>query len=445
MKKVIVAGAGLAGLSAAHKLRNAGCEVVVLESQSEVGGRCQTKRENSFEFDTGAQFFSSFNTNMFGLIDKLGASDELIAIKGLAGSWRDGKLLKLRPGSLLDYISSPILSLTSKLLLLKLVFRMVVHYRQLDWQAWDRAYALDHGDAASYIRETLDEDILEYLFQPFFSGFWYAAPEELSSAFVLLLFKHLGAREFTYRGGLGALPKLLAGNLNVKLECKVQKIEPRSPSDTRLQVTVQCDGQNEQMSADVVVCALRAPEALNMLSPDFRDERNFLKNIRYGSSIVVAFPIEQPIHPDMWGILLPRKEFDLIASVVLEHAKPEAEKRMPKGKGCIVVTSSNIGAKILMDLPSEEVAAAILAELKLIFPTIGSILSTNTPPVIIRHRLAQPLFAPGHLKSIRHYKSKRQHAKSLFLSGDYLNNASTEGAVTDGLEVGQIIAQRFSR
>ena len=61
---VIVVGAGTAGLSAAQSLIEAGLEVVVLEADSHVGGRCITDA-NVFDvpFDCGGSWLHSAEIN----------------------------------------------------------------------------------------------------------------------------------------------------------------------------------------------------------------------------------------------------------------------------------------------------------------------------------------------------------------------------------------------
>jgi renalase len=54
----VVVGAGISGLLAARELTSAGWRAVVLERNSEVGGRLATRRVGDGTFDYGAQFFT---------------------------------------------------------------------------------------------------------------------------------------------------------------------------------------------------------------------------------------------------------------------------------------------------------------------------------------------------------------------------------------------------
>lgn len=56
--RVVVIGAGLAGLSAARRLHEAGHEVIVLDRGRGPGGRLATRRINGAVLDHGAQFFT---------------------------------------------------------------------------------------------------------------------------------------------------------------------------------------------------------------------------------------------------------------------------------------------------------------------------------------------------------------------------------------------------
>lgn len=76
--RVIVVGAGIAGLVAAHRLAAADVPVTLLEGADWVGGRMTTETVDGFVIDRGAQFLSRAYCHLPGLVTEL----------GLRGAWR---------------------------------------------------------------------------------------------------------------------------------------------------------------------------------------------------------------------------------------------------------------------------------------------------------------------------------------------------------------------
>lgn len=69
MRRVVVVGAGLAGLTCAKTLQAGGCEVVVLEKSRGVGGRLSTRRSDLTQYDHGAQYFTARDERFIAFIN----------------------------------------------------------------------------------------------------------------------------------------------------------------------------------------------------------------------------------------------------------------------------------------------------------------------------------------------------------------------------------------
>ncbi|KAJ1531820.1 hypothetical protein ONE63_000474 [Megalurothrips usitatus] len=68
--KVIVIGAGIAGLAAAQQMQQFGMEVIVLESRDRVGGRIATFRKSSYIADLGAMVVTGLGGNPVTVLSK---------------------------------------------------------------------------------------------------------------------------------------------------------------------------------------------------------------------------------------------------------------------------------------------------------------------------------------------------------------------------------------
>jgi monoamine oxidase len=85
---VVVVGAGLAGLSAARKLRQAGKSVRVLEARGEVGGRTRSREIDGAVVDFGGEWIGRAHTAMCGLVTELGLHVEPARQIGYRVLWR---------------------------------------------------------------------------------------------------------------------------------------------------------------------------------------------------------------------------------------------------------------------------------------------------------------------------------------------------------------------
>ncbi len=99
----VVVGAGLAGLTAAHRLARRGLAVTVIERQPQVGGPVQTVVKDGFLFESGPNSIRATSPAVTALIAELGLADRVITSQDAAKDryiWRHGKAHRMGPREL---------------------------------------------------------------------------------------------------------------------------------------------------------------------------------------------------------------------------------------------------------------------------------------------------------------------------------------------------------
>jgi protoporphyrinogen/coproporphyrinogen III oxidase len=423
-KKVIVVGAGMAGLATAFRLRQAGVEVTVLESSHRVGGRVATDSRDGYVIERGAQLISSTYKNALGLVKELGIKSELKPTSPWLAIVKDNVPRRLPSGA-----TFPIYALTSGLVSVADLGRFIWHTTKLRWPPVDNYAAwseYDDEDTASWCKPRMGR-ATDYLVEPLVAGGLLVAMEETSRAMTLAtlaLTDNGRTREMTLSRGMGTLPEALASRVNVKLEAPVQIIEVGENG-----VSVQLSG--ERLHADHVVLATTANIASRLYPGGDELERKLMAT-EYASTVRISLATsrnwrDDPILKNVWGFLIPRPDRKLVVSATIESAKDPG--RVPDGEMLNLIVDSKV-ASAMLDLPDERIVDAVLPDIERYF---HGATSTRRFAQVGRLPQALPKSPVGRSRDLAAYRSSRPRGQRVLLAGDYMGMPHFESAVETGM------------
>ena len=119
----VIIGGGISGLSAGHFLKKKGIDFVLIESQKKTGGVVQTIKKNGIIYENGPNTILNNNTSINQILKDFKLFDEIIVPNKNISSNRyvfhKGKP-KAVPSSFIRFLSTPILSLSSKISIFRL-------------------------------------------------------------------------------------------------------------------------------------------------------------------------------------------------------------------------------------------------------------------------------------------------------------------------------------
>ena len=165
--RVIVVGAGAAGLAAAWRLATAGADVTVLERGARAGGRLAGELRDGFTSEPGAQVLSSSDRSLCRLLEGAGLEDELLVLRsGGVGLVEAGFVHELHGSSPAALLRRPGVGLRAAVRSVRLG-RLVRRFgANLDPAYPERAAPHDDRSLADYCRLYFGRSVLDRWMEP---------------------------------------------------------------------------------------------------------------------------------------------------------------------------------------------------------------------------------------------------------------------------------------
>ncbi len=437
-KKVIIIGAGIAGISAALELINANYEIHLYEQKNEIGGRVSSifdKFSNEY-IDNGQHLLIGAYHNFLNFLEKIKRRKYIEEQTSLSVTFLDNNLVK-------DTLN------TSKLPWKFGVIYGLFSLRQIDLQEKVNLIILfikiqldlvDFKDisCSKFLKnENQSKNVIQRFWEPLILAI---LNNDIKSASAELMVISLKKAFFSDSSNsklifpIVNLNKLVSNFTEVfiqsggflHLTTKIDKLIIENESIVGIQI------KGEVIKADFVIVAI-PPNSLIKLIDEYNSNKYFsyLKEFKYSPIISAFFWFDKPILDEKFLAVIGSK-----TQWIFDRKKILIDEYQSNNES-ITVTISN--AESIANLSNAEISSMIYEELKILLQ-----INENTKLLhsrVIKEMMATISITPD-IEKIR--PNTKTSIKNLYLAGDWTNTklpATIEGACQSGIEASKKIIE----
>lgn len=424
-ERVIVVGAGIAGLTAAYRLMRQGCDVTVLEAESSVGGRMSTLHRDGYTMDLAAVALSDKYSHMHDLIRDVGIADQVVPCPDGIGIPKDGTIHRLGSRSPRGAIATSLLSWRSKLLASRLALDGWRLSRGIDWHDLGASHEFDTETVREWVLRRGNAE-LEHVTDAVVRGGLMTRSDRMSAIDLqFLMVKFFGTTLFTFADGVGALPVALAKELDVRLDTRVTNVEE---DDTGVRVSsVTAAGGEETEDADACVVALSAHQMAAVHPQLPAAHRAIIEATEYVRLITITLALDsRPAESSMFLAFAESEHRDL-AGIFFDHNRHPG--RTPSGGGLVTVYWHHDWNTREWETDDAELVRRSVEAAAPYAPGLeSSVVFSNVKrwdPAFIYSR-------PGTYTALHTIAQARRSAARIHLAGDYFGGPSTNTSLCSG-------------
>lgn len=333
-KRIIILGAGLAGLSAAWHLQKGGKDCLVFEREKEVGGLCSSKKIGGFTFDCDGHLLHFSRSYTFNLVKEL-LKDNLAEHQRNAAVYLGGRYVHY-PFQANFYGLAP--SVIKDCLLGSIEASAGNHRKQ------------KNANFLEWINQTFGRGVARHFMIPYNTKFWTVPPQDLTCAWldgfipvpslsqVIEGAIQENQRPFGYnarfwypkKGGIGALSSALAGQIkNIHTGCAIEEINLRTK---KLKI-----GNGGRERFDCLISTLPLPELSRLIKPLPKNLPPFFQRLRWNSIFNLNLGVETKDCSKRHWIYFPQRRLSFFRVGFFHNFSPHSA---PAGKSSLYVEVS---------------------------------------------------------------------------------------------------------